>query len=103
MTIAVALVNDPVGIVIQEDPDRTMRTRTLTSIGLLALLPLFATSHSDQYRENISIFTAALIGGVAGAALTGGYPGVICGSMVGAYIGNRVGQDFDPLPSPANH
>jgi outer membrane lipoprotein SlyB len=82
---------------------RTMRTRTLASIGLLALLPLFAMSHSDQNKENIGTFTGSLIGGIAGAALTGGYPGVIGGSMVGAYIGNRVGQNLDPLPSPANH
>lgn len=77
--------------------------RTLASIGLLALLPFLAALYTNQSKENIGTVTGALIGGAAGAALTGGYPGVVGGSMVGAYIGNRVGKDLDPQPSPANH
>jgi len=76
--------------------------KTLTSIGLLALLPFFAVLHTDQSRENIGTFTGALIGGAAGAALTGSYPGVVGGAVLGAFIGNRVGRDFDPRPSTAN-
>ncbi len=77
--------------------------RTLASIGLLALLPLFAALHTDQSRENIGTFSGALIGGAAGAALTGSYPGVIGGAVAGAYIGNRLGRGFDPQSAPANH
>jgi len=70
--------------------------RVLASIGLLAFLPLFAALNTNQSRENIGTVSGALIGGAAGAALTGSYPGVVGGAMVGAYIGNRVGKDFDP-------
>lgn len=70
--------------------------RTVASIGLLALLPLYAALQTNQSRENIGTVTGALIGGATGAALTGSYPGVVGGAMVGAFIGNRVGKDFDP-------
>lgn len=79
--------------------------RTLASIGLLALLPLFAALDTNQSRENIGTFGGALIGGVAGAAFTGSYPGVVGGAMLGAYIGNRLGKNFDhqDAPTPASH
>lgn len=76
--------------------------RTLASISLFALLPLFAALHTNQSRENIGTFTGALLGGAVGAGLTGGYPGVIFGATVGAFIGNRVGKDFDPQPASAS-
>lgn len=77
--------------------------KTLASIGLLALLPLLAALYTNQSKENIGTLTGALIGGSAGAALTGSYPGVIGGAALGAYIGNRVGKDLDPRQSTANH
>ena len=77
--------------------------KALASIGLLALLPLFAASYTNQSRENIGTVTGAVVGGFAGAALTASYPGVIGGAMVGAYIGNRVGKDLDPPATYSNH
>lgn len=77
--------------------------RTIASVGLIALLPLFAALQTSQSRENIGTVTGALIGGTAGAALTGSYPGVVGGAMVGAYIGNRVGRNFDPQQPAASH
>lgn len=77
--------------------------KTLASIGVLALLPLFAALHTSQSRENIGTFSGALIGGVAGGALTVSYPGVVGGAALGAYLGNRLGKNFDPKPLPANH
>ena len=70
--------------------------RALASISLLALLPLFAGLYTHQSKENIGTFTGAIIGGAAGAALTGSYPGVVGGSLAGAYVGNRIGKHLDP-------
>ncbi len=72
-----------------------MRTKTLASIGLLALLPLLAVQYTNQSKENIGTVSGALIGGAAGAALAASYPGVVGGAMVGAYIGNRIGKDLE--------
>jgi len=74
--------------------------RTIASVGLLALLPLYIALQTSQSRENIGTVTGALIGGATGAALTGSPPGVVAGAAVGAFIGNRIGRDFDP---PATH
>ena len=77
--------------------------KALASIGLLALLPLFAASYTNQSRENIGTVTGAVVGGFAGAALPASYPGVIGGAMVGAYIGNLVGKVLDPPATYSNH
>ena len=69
--------------------------KALASVGLLALLPLFAATYTNQSKENIGTVTGSLVGGFAGAALTASYPGVLGGAMVGAYIGNRIGKDLD--------
>ena len=73
--------------------------KTIASIGLLALLPLYVALQTNQSRENIGTVTGALIGGAAGAAFTGSYPGLAGGAAVGAFIGNRIGKDFDPPAS----
>jgi len=77
--------------------------KALASIGLLALLPLVATTYTNQSRENIGTVTGAVVGGFAGAAITASYPGVVGGAMVGAYIGNRIGKDLDPRSNYSNH
>lgn len=73
--------------------------RTIAAIGLFALLPLLAGVIGGPSNENIGAVTGSLIGGAAVVVLTGSYPGVIAGAMIGAYIGNRAGEILDPRPS----
>jgi osmotically inducible lipoprotein OsmB len=59
----------------------------------LAVLPGCSTNPSKQ---EIGTATGAVIGGVAGAVLTGGSTwGTVGGAAVGGVAGNKVGKDMD--------
>lgn len=62
---------------------------------LAAVLALTGCS-STPSRQEIGTATGAIIGGVAGAALTGGSTiGTVGGAAAGGVIGNHVGRELD--------
>ena len=65
-----------------------------TGLGILALAMLSACSGMTSTEKGT--VAGAAVGGVAGAALTGGHPvGVVGGAVGGGIIGHEIGEDRD--------
>jgi osmotically inducible lipoprotein OsmB len=70
--------------------DFSMNTRLITSLGV-ALIAVSFSACSGMSTRDKNTATGAVIGGVAGAVLTGGSTvGTVGGAAVGGIIGNQV-------------
>jgi osmotically inducible lipoprotein OsmB len=62
---------------------------------LLAAVIGLAGCSSVPSRQDIGTATGAVLGGVAGAALTGSRVVPVAGAAAGGVIGNQVGRELD--------
>lgn len=70
-----------------------MATRTLISIASVVTLVSSLTACGTPTRQQVGVGAGAVVGGVAGSAITGGSTlGTLGGAAVGGVIGNEVAK-----------
>ncbi len=70
--------------------------KKLSGLILVAALTTLPGCSTNPTKQEIGTATGAVVGGVAGAALTGGSTwGTVGGAAVGGVIGNKGGKDLD--------
>lgn len=74
-----------------------MISKFLRLILIGMFMVMFAGCADMHYkREHVGMVTGAVVGGVAGSALTHGHPaGAIGGAVVGGFIGHEIGASMD--------
>ncbi len=69
------------------------RTQFLVLAAAASLL--VAGCSGNPTRQEIGTVSGAVVGGLAGSALTGNPLGTVAGAGAGAYVGNRIGRELD--------
>lgn len=79
---------------IPQHPTRQTRGAPEAALALCAALLLSGCS-GNPTRQEIGTVSGAVVGGLAGSALTGNPLGTVAGAGAGAYVGNRIGRGLD--------
>lgn len=66
-----------------------------SAIAAVLLAGLLSGCSGNPTKQEIGTVSGAVVGGLAGSALTGNPIGTLAGAGAGAYVGNRIGRDLD--------
>lgn len=77
-----------------QHPARRLHRAPGAALALCAAL-LLAGCSGNPTRQEIGTVSGAVVGGLAGSALTGNPLGTVAGAGAGAYVGNRIGRELD--------